>query len=102
MRMLSCEIRRPPRRRRFTIHDSRFTIRRFVACSRTLSVTWSSSRGAGSVAERRRGGGVRVLPVVLATLTTLMSGAVAAQDRPGPAVEATAGWVGFADDGIVS
>ena len=26
----------------------------------------------------------------------------AAQDRPGPAVEVTAGWVGFADDGIVS
>jgi hypothetical protein len=26
----------------------------------------------------------------------------AAQDRPGPAVELAAGWVGFADDGIVS
>jgi hypothetical protein len=31
-----------------------------------------------------------------------MAGAAAAQDRPGPAMELTAGWVGFADDGIVS
>src|SRR5687768_11641107 len=28
--------------------------------------------------------------------------AATAQDRPGPAAELTAGWVGFADDGIVS
>ncbi|MEN3338577.1 MAG: hypothetical protein V7647_2253 [Acidobacteriota bacterium] len=27
---------------------------------------------------------------------------VTAQDRPGPAIEATAGWAAFADDGIVS
>jgi hypothetical protein len=30
------------------------------------------------------------------------AGAVAAQDRPAPAAEFAVGWVGFADDGIVS
>jgi hypothetical protein len=31
-----------------------------------------------------------------------MASLAAAQDRPGPSFEVTAGWVGFADDGIVS
>ena len=35
-------------------------------------------------------------------LTTPMADLAAAQDRPGPAAELAAGWVGFADDGIVS
>ena len=55
------------------------------------------------MADRRRSvPRVPALPAVVATLTVVMTGVVAAQDRPGPAVEATAGWVGFADDGIVS
>jgi hypothetical protein len=55
------------------------------------------------MAERRPSvRAVRVLPAVLVTLTTVMTCVVAAQDRPPPVVEATAGWVGFADDGIVS
>jgi hypothetical protein len=35
-------------------------------------------------------------------LVAPMADLAAAQDRPGPAVELVAGWVGFADDGIVS
>jgi hypothetical protein len=35
-------------------------------------------------------------------LTTPMADLATAQDRPGPAAELAAGWVGFADDGIVS
>ena len=31
-----------------------------------------------------------------------MASLAAAQDRPGPSFDVTAGWVGFADDGIVS
>ena len=38
----------------------------------------------------------------LALLAGPMTDLAAAQDRPGPAVEFAAGWVGFADDGIVS
>ena len=38
----------------------------------------------------------------LALLLIPMAGLAAAQDRPRPAAELTAGWVGFADDGIVS
>ena len=38
----------------------------------------------------------------LALLVAPMAGLAAAQDRPGPAVEFAVGWVGFADDGIVS
>lgn len=37
-----------------------------------------------------------------ALLTTPMADLATAQDRPGPAAELAAGWVGFADDGIVS
>src|SRR5215208_3760985 len=44
--------------------------------------------------------------VRLALASGLLAGAMttpaAAQDRPGPSVEFTAGWVGFPDDGIVS
>jgi hypothetical protein len=43
--------------------------------------------------------------VAVGTLTLLAAPIVnlaAAQDRPGPAAEFAAGWVGFADDGIVS
>ncbi len=46
-----------------------------------------------------------VLRVVLMTsglLAAPMAAPVGAQDRPGPSIEFTAGWVGFADDGIVS
>lgn len=38
----------------------------------------------------------------LALWLVLLPDAARAQDRPGPAAEFTAGWVGFADDGIVS
>jgi hypothetical protein len=38
----------------------------------------------------------------LVLLAAPMADLAAAQDRPGPAVELAAGWVGFADDGIVS
>jgi hypothetical protein len=40
--------------------------------------------------------------VALALLAVSMADLAAAQDRPGSAVELAAGWVGFADDGIVS
>ena len=39
---------------------------------------------------------------VFALLAALMADLATAQDRPGPAAEFAAGWVGFADDGIVS
>ena len=38
----------------------------------------------------------------LALLAAPMADRAMAQDRPGPAFEFAAGWVGFADDGIVS
>jgi hypothetical protein len=38
----------------------------------------------------------------LALLVLTMTDVAVAQERPGPAVEFAAGWVGFADDGIVS
>lgn len=38
----------------------------------------------------------------LALLVAPMTGVADAQERQGPAVEFAAGWVGFADDGIVS
>jgi len=37
-----------------------------------------------------------------ALLAPPLVGSVAAQGRPGPALEFSAGWVGFADDGVVS
>ena len=45
---------------------------------------------------------LRVAVGGLALLAAPMAGGVAAQDRPGLALEFGAGWVGFADDGIVS
>lgn len=39
---------------------------------------------------------------VFALLAAPMADLATAQDRPGPAAEFAAGWVGFADDGIVS
>jgi hypothetical protein len=42
---------------------------------------------------------MRILTITLVLLT---APAAAAQDRPAPAVEFAAGWVGFADDGVVS
>ena len=45
---------------------------------------------------------IRVVVGVLALFVTPMAGLATAQDRPGPAAEFAAGWVGFADDGIVS
>ena len=38
----------------------------------------------------------------LAVLVVPMANLAAAQDRPAPAAEFAAGWVGFADDGVVS
>jgi hypothetical protein len=45
---------------------------------------------------------VRVITVAFALLAAPMTGLATAQTRPGPAVEFAAGWVGFADDGVVS
>jgi hypothetical protein len=45
---------------------------------------------------------VKVSIGVFALLASPMADPAGAQDRPGPAVELSAGWVGFADDGIVS
>jgi hypothetical protein len=42
----------------------------------------------------------RLTPVLV--LATLLADSASAQDRPSPALEFAAGWVGFADDGIVS
>jgi hypothetical protein len=44
----------------------------------------------------------RVAIFAFVLLAAPMAHLAAAQDRPGPAVEIAAGWVGFADDGIVS
>src|SRR5262245_37203737 len=38
----------------------------------------------------------------LALLLVFLPGTAGAQDRPGPAAEFSAGWIGFADDGVVS
>jgi hypothetical protein len=46
-----------------------------------------------------------ILAAVLASIVFLvapMAGASAAQEQPSPTIEAEAGWMGFADDGIVS
>lgn len=45
---------------------------------------------------------VRVAIGALALLAAPMADPAVAQDRPGPAAEFAVGWVGFADDGIVS
>jgi hypothetical protein len=47
-------------------------------------------------------GGFRVAAIACALLATPLAKAVAAEERPAPSVEFSAGWVGFADDGIVS
>lgn len=44
----------------------------------------------------------RLTVAALALSVLPMADLAAAQDRPGPAAEFAAGWVGFADDGIVS
>ena len=44
----------------------------------------------------------KVAIVVFVLFATPMAQLAVAQDRPGPAVDLAAGWVGFADDGIVS
>ena len=44
----------------------------------------------------------RVAIVAFVLLAAPMTHAAVAQDRPGPAVDLAAGWVGFADDGVVS
>ena len=38
----------------------------------------------------------------LALLLVILPGTADAQDRPGPAAEFSTGWLGFADDGVVS
>lgn len=45
---------------------------------------------------------LRVALIAAGLVAAPMAGLAAAQDRPGPSFEVTAGWVGFADDGIVS
>lgn len=45
---------------------------------------------------------VKVAVGAFALLAALGADPAAAQERPGPAVELAAGWIGFADDGIVS
>jgi hypothetical protein len=45
---------------------------------------------------------VKVAVGAFALLVVPMADLAAAQERPGPVVEFTAGWMGFADDGIVS
>ena len=45
---------------------------------------------------------VRVAMGTLVLLTLPMANTAAGQDRPGPVPEFEVGWVGFADDGIVS
>ena len=45
---------------------------------------------------------VRVAARALALLAAPMADRAMAQDRPGPALEFAAGWVGFADDGIAN
>jgi hypothetical protein len=42
------------------------------------------------------------LIVAIPVLVTLTANLATAQDRPAPVAEASVGWVGFADDGIVS
>jgi hypothetical protein len=44
----------------------------------------------------------RVVIVVFVLLAAPTARLGVAQDRPGPAADLAAGWVGFADDGIVS
>jgi hypothetical protein len=44
----------------------------------------------------------KVAIVAFALLASPMADLAVAQDRPGPEAELAAGWVGFADDGIVS
>ena len=45
---------------------------------------------------------IRLAVAALALFVLPMADLAAAQDRPGPAAEFAAGWIGFADDGIVS
>jgi Outer membrane protein beta-barrel domain len=54
--------------------------------------------------EMRTGSLIRPAGAVsaLALLLVILPGAAGAQDRPGPAAEFSAGWIGFADDGVVS
>lgn len=52
---------------------------------------------AGIFGQRAKGA-----VVAFALLVAPMADLAAAQDRPGPAGELAAGWVGFADDGIAS
>ena len=51
---------------------------------------------AGLCGQRTR------LVMVLVLLAGPMAHSIGAQDRPEPAVDFAAGWVGFADDGVVS
>lgn len=45
---------------------------------------------------------MRTSVLAVALLAVPLAGPAAAQDRPRPAVDVAAGWIGFADDGIVS
>ena len=45
---------------------------------------------------------MRMTVIALVLAAGPMGAAAAAQDRPAPSIEFSAGWVGFADDGVVS
>jgi hypothetical protein len=51
---------------------------------------------------RKFGALVRVTVCALGLLAVPMAAVAVAQDRPAPTLELSGGWVGFADDGIVS
>ena len=45
---------------------------------------------------------IRISSIVFAAVLLALPRVAATQDRPAPAVDLQAGWIGFADDGIVS
>ncbi len=45
---------------------------------------------------------VRSAALIALLLTPFLTGVASAQERPSPALDLSAGWVGFGDDGIVS
>ena len=57
------------------------------------------SRNRRSRATSRAAGCAALLALLL---TPFLAGVAAAQERPSPALDLSAGWVGFGDDGIVS
>ena len=56
----------------------------------------------GLIVASVSGRSIRLAIGALAVLVVPMANRAAAQDRPTPAAEFAAGWVGFADDGVVN